>query len=124
EPVFGEEEGARPLPAIFQRGFPQHGNIAASAETPTFGMVDDDCLHRIVVSPFQQGGGHAVTHSQRQRVDRLWTVERDMPDRTSPLDQHMSAHRSRSRPTIIRMSSLVPSRIRWTRKWRQNRSSG
>ena len=47
------------------------------------------------------------------------------PPPRSGEEWHAAHHcRSRSRPTIIRITWLVPSRIEWTRRSRQNRSIG
>ncbi len=119
-----EGKGFLAVAIAFGHRFAQHGNIAAGAEAAPFGMIEDDRLERVVCRPFHQRGGHFLAHRLRQRMQRLGPVERDMSDRTVAADQYFPAHLSRSRPTIMRITWLVPSRIEWTRRSRQKRSIG
>ncbi len=134
EAVLVEEE----LPArdalVGQRGVAQEGNIAASTETAPFGMVDDHSANRRIIAPRQQRSRHAIDHRPVERVDRLGPVERKHAHTPFGADQNIVGHclaspksrywRSRSRPMIIFITSLVPSRMRCTRRSRQKRSIG
>jgi len=97
-------------------------------------MVDNDRLHGIVVLPLGKSRAHCVAHIQRQRMERLGPVKRDMADGAVDSGENLIGHyftlwlgihcRSKSRPTTMRMIWLVPSRIEWTRRSRQKRSMG
>ena len=125
ELVFVVEEPAPRHAIVVQRRIAEERDVATSAEAAPLGMIDDDRFDGIIVRPLAQRRAHGVAHVERKRVKRLRAVERDMPDRPVAMDEHVVRHwRSMSRPTIIRMTWFVPSRIECTRKSRQKRSIG
>ncbi len=124
ETIFGVEEEARFL-AILRATLGEHADVAAGAETAALAVVDDHRLDRVVTPPFDERSDHRLTHRQVERVDRLRTIERQAADANVGANQDIFCHwRSKSLPTIIRITWLVPSRIEWTRRSRQKRSIG
>ena len=126
ELVFLVEETPPGFAIVGERRLAQQVDVTARAEAAPFGMVDDHGLDGIVIAPGQQRLGHGMVHALRQGVDRLGAVEREKTRRAFLADDDFGglAHFSRSRPMIMRMISLVPSRMRWTRRSRQKRSIG
>ena len=123
------EEFAARHAAIVQRRVAQEGDIAAGAKAAPFRMVEDHRFDRVVVSPFGERPAHRVDHLQRQRVQRLGPVQGNMADAAVAVNVKLVGHtlqpcRNRSRPTIMRITWFVPSRIECTRRSRQKRSMG
>src|SRR5437868_7764077 len=130
EPVFGEEE-ALGVGCVRVAAASDHYHVAAGAKATALGMVDDDRFDAFVVHPAEQSRAHRLAHRGGERVDRLGAVEADAADPVLGRNQHIFGHiadevhwRSSSRLTMTRMIWLVPSRIEWTRRARQKRSSG
>ena len=124
EAIFGVEELPRLRP-VLRAAFREHANVAAGAKAAAFAMVDDHCLDGIVIAPFEQRVDHRPAHRQVERVDRLRTIERQAAGAAVDRNQNIFGHwRSKSLPTIIRITWFVPSRIEWTRRSRQKRSIG
>ena len=109
---------------VGQRRIAQDGDIAAGTEPPPLAVIDDDRVHVRRVPPSQQRVGHGLVHGRGQRVDRLGAIEREVAGDALAASDKFFGHRSKSRPIIIRMISLVPSRMRWTLRSRQKRSIG
>ncbi len=86
ELVFVVEELATGLAAIVERGIAQHADIAPGAKAAPLGMVEDYRLHRSVVRPAGQRRADRVAHVERERVQRLGPVERNMPDLAVRMD--------------------------------------
>jgi hypothetical protein len=114
EPIFGMEEGTRRNCRRWPRcrrsgGYrrprrnraPRHDRSSPPATASSS-------------QPFDRAHRSSRRTSSRQRVDRLRPVEPDAADGPPSIkDQDIITHeRSISRPTIIRMISLVPSRMR------------
>ena len=124
ELIFQMEKGPR-LRSIACAAFGQHSNVAARTKAARAGMVQQHHLHGLILAPAQQGVGHDLAHAQRQGVQRLGPVQGQAPDAPFKADQNRIGHgRNSSRAMITRMTSLVPSRIWWTRRSRTIRSSG
>ena len=65
-----------------------------------------------------------MNHVQRQRMNRARLVQADDPSLALDTGDYIGSHFTKSRPMIIRITWLVPSRIECTRKSRQKRSMG
>ena len=59
---------------------------------PPLGMVEDDRFDAVVIRPFAKRRAHSVAHLQRQSVERLGPVERDMPHRPMAMDVDLVCH--------------------------------
>ena len=95
-------------------GFIQRANVTARAEGPVAVAANSDGFDRIVFGPFVKLRFHCHAHALRQRVQRLWAIERDEAERATALEQDFGFFRhcrNISRATITRMISLVPSSI-------------
>ena len=118
------EEGAGFDP-ILRTALGEHADVAAGAEAAALAMVNDYRFDRVVIAPFDERVDHCFAHREVERVDRLRAIERQAADAAVGRDENVFGHwRSRSLPTIIRITWLVPSRIEWTRRSRQKRSIG
>lgn len=106
-------------------GFLQETNIPARTKAAPFSVINDDARNRIVTSPSLQLRRHRMNHVKRQGVECRWTVKADdaCPS-INPAFDILGHCRNKSRPTIMRITWLVPSRIECTRKSRQKRSIG
>ena len=78
EPIFIVEESAAAFPVIVQCRVAQQVDIAARAEAAALCMIEDHRLDRLLGVPFGQRCAHRVAHVERERVERLGPVERDM----------------------------------------------
>src|SRR3546814_1666990 len=88
-----------------------HADVAARAKAATLAVIDHDRLHRRLLPPRQQRLDHVFADAERERVQRLGPIERDPPDAALDANDDIfgDAHdRTRLRPTIIRITSLVP----------------
>ena len=126
ELIFDKEEapGLHPIPGA---AFGEHPDIAARAETPSLGMVDQHRLDRRIGTPRNERRQHGFAHAKIKGVKGLGPVERQAPDAVFDADQHFGgvAHDfSISRAMITRMISLAPSSIWCTRRSRTIRSKG
>ena len=101
-----------------------HADVAAGAEAAPLGMVDHYRLDRGVGAPRDECVEHRRAHRGVERVDRLGPVEPDAADTALGEGEDIAHWRVSSRPTIMRMTWLVPSRIECTRRSRQKRSIG
>src|SRR5438128_5047797 len=118
------EEGAR-LGPVAGAAPGEHHDVPAGAETAALGMVDGHRLDLRPLAPLDKRGDHGRAHVAGEGVDRVGSVEADSADLLVHRRQYFACHcLVRSRPTIIRITWLVPSRIEWTRKSRQKRSIG
>src|SRR3546814_5198460 len=89
------------------------------SEAAPVGMVDHHGDDFIVAAPFQKRVGDRLHHAVGQRMDGLGTIEPDAADTAVAGDENLVRHCcTRLRPTIIRITSFVPSRMLWTRRSR------
>ena len=125
EAILGEEEPPR-LHAIAGDAVGQGADIAAGAETPIAGMIDDHRLDRAVPPPGEQRGDHRLAHRGGEGPKGIAAIQRQAPYRPFDADDDFgTAHRRNiSRAMITRMISFVPSRIWCTRRSRTIRSRG
>jgi hypothetical protein len=123
-PVFGVEESTR-LTAVALPACCKHPDVAACTEASTVGMVEHDSGDVVIALELGERVHDAEAHIGCQRMDSLRPVEPDTTEAALLVDDDFSGHwRVNSRPTIIRMIWLVPSRIECTRRSRQKRSMG
>jgi hypothetical protein len=106
EQVFIVEEFEPADALVGQHRVAQIGDVSASAKAPALCVVENYRLDRRIIAPLEQRLGHRVAHGRSQRVERLGPVERKSPDAALDSDQdfRIGHWRSKSRPTIIRMT--------------------
>lgn len=76
QPVLAAIESYR-IVAARLAGIVERANVAARAERLFTHAGDDDALDRRIARPCVQLRVHEIDHAERQRVQRLWPVERD-----------------------------------------------
>ncbi len=114
--VLDEEEPPR-RHAVAHGAVGQGADVAAGAEAPLAGVVDQHRVQGRIVQPGQQGRDHPLADAGGQGAEGLRPVDRQPAQRAVTADQDFGfdgglAHPlSISRAMITRMISLVPSRI-------------
>ncbi|MNS90983.1 hypothetical protein D3C72_1250560 [compost metagenome] len=126
--ILGLEEGLG-LRRIPRPALGDHADVAPGAEAALARMVDQHRAHGLIAAPGQQRLDHRLAHGPVQRMDRLGPVQGDAADVVFDAGDdfsfaHLTVHRVSSRAMMTRIISLVPSRMRCTRRSRTIRSSG
>ncbi len=93
ELVLVMKELAAGYAAIIERGIAQQVDVASRTETAPFGMVEDDCLRRVIIRPFAQRRAHRVAHVERERMQRLGPVERELARRAFDGNEYFVSHK-------------------------------
>ena len=91
--IFVMKEAQTRNAVVIQRRVAQESDVAARAKPPTFGMIDDNALHRSVCFPGLQCGRHGVHHIERQRVDGCGAVKADHASMPIDSSEDVVCHR-------------------------------
>ena len=92
ELVFVVKEFTAAFTAVVERRIAQEIDVPARAEAAPFGVVENDGLHGFVIRPVSQRRADCMAHVERQRMQRLGPVKRDMAHPAMAVDMYFAGH--------------------------------